>query len=319
MQSSYGEIWFRGKLMDGIPPEKRNMSMVFENYALYSHLTVFENLAFPLRAHKLTETEIKKRVSNMADVLNISSMLDRRPGFLSGGQRQRVALGRGLIRNADIYLLDEPISHLDARLRIQMRAELKNICLDKQSTVLHVTHDYREAMALADRVVVLNKGVLMQIGAPEDVYLYPANKFVASFVGDPPMSFVHVNLTSINDRPAYHIQSVAVTISSSADFDDHAAKKAKSCTKLLLGMRGNQTTLSSNPDAQHNVPVVIYLIEVQGHRNLVTVKLGDDIIQIVTPHDQIWSIGERAWISMQPSALHVFADSQAIYHPKNDK
>jgi ABC-type sugar transport system ATPase subunit len=156
----------------------------------------------------------------------------------------------------------------------------------------------------------------MQIGAPEDVYLYPANKFVASFVGDPPMSFVHVNLTTINDRPAYHLQNVDVTIPASVDLDDQAASKANSCTQLLLGIRGNQTTISSNPDAQHNVPVMIYLIEVQGHRNLVTVKLGEDIIQIVTPHDQIWSIGEQVWISMQPSALHVFADSQAIYHPK---
>jgi ABC-type sugar transport system ATPase subunit len=316
MHSSYGEIWFRGKSMEGIPPEKRNTSMVFENYALYSHLTVFENLAFPLRARKLPEVEVKKRVLDMAEVLNMSSMLDRRPGFLSGGQRQRVALGRGLIREADIYLLDEPISHLDARLRIQMRAELKNICLEKQSTVLHVTHDYREAMALADRVAVLNKGTLMQIGAPEDVYLNPANEFVASFVGDPPMSFIAVNITAKDDRPAFHIRSANVTIPSSADFDHQAASKAKSCIKLLLGIRANQTSLSSKPDARHNVPVLIYLIEVQGHRNLVTVKLGEDIIQIDTPRDSNWSIGERAWMSMQPSSLHVFADGQAIYHPK---
>ncbi len=142
-QPSYGEIFFDDLSLSGVPPERRNFSMVFENYALYSHLSTFENLAFPLRAHKVPEQEIKRLVHEMADLLHISETLDRKPGFLSGGQRQRVALGRGLIRKADLYLLDEPISHLDARLRIQIRAELKNICLRKQSSVIHVTHDYR--------------------------------------------------------------------------------------------------------------------------------------------------------------------------------
>ena len=188
-EPNYGEILFNRQSYTQIPPEKRNFSMVFENYALYSHLSVFDNLAFPLKARKMPEKEIREKVQKMAEILQISAMLDRKPGFLSGGQRQRVALGRGLIRDADVYLLDEPISHLDARLRIQMRAELKRICMEKNANVIHVTHDYREAMALADKVIVLNGGRLMQHGSPEDVFHYPVNEFVARFVGDPPMGF----------------------------------------------------------------------------------------------------------------------------------
>lgn len=314
-EPTYGELYINDKLLKGVPPEKRNMSMVFENYALYSHLTSFENLAFPLRARKIPENEIKKQVAKMAEILQIGELLDRKPGFLSGGQRQRVALGRSLVRQADVYLLDEPISHLDARLRILMRAELKNICHEKNALVLHVTHDYREAMALADRVIVLNKGRIMQDAAPEEVYNNPANTFVARFIGDPPMSFITVNLVSENDRFAFVVEGTQAVIPVANDFNKDVAVLAGAAGELKVGLRANKTSITFSPDEQHNVPSVIYLVESQGHRNLVTVKLGDDLVQVVTSPKRKFKVGEQVWVSLHSDFLHVFADGRAIYHP----
>jgi multiple sugar transport system ATP-binding protein len=315
VEPTYGDILMNGNSLDGTPPEKRNISMVFENYALYSHLSVYENFAFPLRARKMSEAEIRKKVLEMADLLHISETLDRKPGFLSGGQRQRVALGRGLIRDADLYLLDEPISHLDARLRIQMRAELKNICLVRQSTVIHVTHDYREAMSMADKVIVLNKGKKMQEGAPEEIFNRPANDFVARFIGDPPMSFIKVDCRSLNGTMGFGIKNQSFVIPEAPDFGLDARNKAAGCQKLCLGLRANQTSIASTQDEEHNIQGTIYLIENQGHRNLITVKVGDDLVQVATGPDQVWSVAAPVWISMQPQRMHVFADGQAIYHP----
>jgi multiple sugar transport system ATP-binding protein len=314
-QPSYGETFFDDQPLAGVPPERRNFSMVFENYALYSHLSTFENLAFPLRAHKVPEVEIKRLVFEMADLLHISETLDRKPGFLSGGQRQRVALGRGLIRQADLYLLDEPISHLDARLRIQMRVELKSICSRKQSSVIHVTHDYREAMALADRVIVLNKGRLMQDASPQDVYHRPDNEFVARFVGNPPMSIVAAQLVSKESKLHFRIADTSVFVPVATDFNGNAAARAGKSGELRLGVRAIETSLSPTRNEEHNAPVDVYLVESQGHRNLVTTKLGEDLVQVVTPPGQSWKVGERAWLSLHGELLHVFADGQALYHP----
>jgi multiple sugar transport system ATP-binding protein len=314
-QPSYGEIFFNDRSLAGVPPERRNFSMVFENYALYSHLSTFENLAFPLRAHKVPDGEIERLVYEMADLLHISETLDRKPGFLSGGQRQRVALGRGLIREADLYLLDEPISHLDARLRIQIRAELKNICLRKQSSVIHVTHDYREAMALADRVIVLDKGRVMQDASPQDVYHRPSNEFVARFVGNPPMSFIAAQLLSENGRLGFRIADTRVVVPAAVDFTEQVAARVGKLGEIRLGARAVEMSLSSAANDHNNTPVEVYLVESQGHRNLVTTKIGEDFVQVVTPPEQIWKVGERAWLSLHAKLLHVFAEGQALHHP----
>lgn len=315
IEPTYGDILVNGKSLIGVPPEKRNFSMVFENYALYSHLSVFDNLAFPLRARKLPESEIKKKVYEMAELLHISETLDRKPGFLSGGQRQRVALGRGLIREADLYLLDEPISHLDARLRIQMRAELKNICLIRQSTVILVTHDYREAMSMADKVVVLNKGRKMQEGSPREIFNQPTNDFVASFIGDPPMSFIKVNFETRGGLSALALNTQPPILVTPQNLSPDAREKFARCQDLRIGLRSNQTSISSVRDEEHSIPGTIYLVETQGHRNLTTVKIGDDLVQVSMPPDQIWPVGTSVWISMNPQRIHVFADGVAVHHP----
>lgn len=308
---SYGEISIQGQSLKNVPPEKRNFSMVFENYALYSHLTVFENMAFPLRARRMPEEKITQFVENMSELLHIETMLDRKPGYLSGGQRQRVALGRCLIRDADLYLLDEPISHLDARLRIQMRAELKNICLEKHSTVIHVTHDYREAMALADKVIVLNQGNIMQEGTPENVFLYPANEFVASFIGNPPMGFIEVDHAADEGRIGYRIHGSEIFLPAY----DQRIPFGERQSKLLLGLRANKTSISREKDGFHNTDAEIYIVESQGHRNLITVKIGSQLMQVVAGPDQVWKVGEHSWIGLHPKNLHVFVDGEAAYHP----
>ena len=264
---THGEIRFNGKSMNHVPPEHRNMSMVFENYALYSHLTVYENLAFPLHAKKLPDAEIKKRIAKMAEILQISDLLDRRPGFLSGGQRQRVALGRAMIREADVYLLDEPISHLDAKLRHLMRAEIKAMCSERSATVVYVTHDYKEAMALSDRIVVLNKGAAMQIGTPEKVYHQPANEFVASFLGDPSMSFLDGTLKQESGK--HYLQTGNLNILVSEDTANKIMAKSRA-GKVRIGVRASELSLSSTQTNGFQIPAEVYILETFGYRNIVT-------------------------------------------------
>jgi multiple sugar transport system ATP-binding protein len=310
-----GEVYFRGRLLTGAPPEQHNMSMVFENYALYSHLSVYENLAFPLRARGHSGDEIRRRVQRMADTLQIAELLERRPGFLSGGQRQRVALGRALIRDADVYLLDEPISHLDAKLRHRMRGELKAMCAEKEATVIHVTHDSREAMALSDRVAVINKGRLMQIGSPEDIFHRPANEFVAGFVGEPPMSFMDVEYAVEEGRPVFRIAGNDLHLPVSPEVDAYVKDKGLP-DAFRLGVRATEVTVSLTADETHNVPGEAYVTESLGYRNLLTAKLGKNLVQVVTPPELTFEAKDTIWLDLSQSNLHVFANRLAIAHPR---
>lgn len=315
LKPTSGEVYFRGQPLAGVPPEGRNMSMVFEYYALYSHLSVYENLAFPLRARGHSGDEIQRRVQRMADTLQISELLDRRPGFLSGGQRQRVALGRALIREADVYLLDEPISHLDAKLRHRMRGELKAMCAEKEATVIHVTHDSREAMALSDRVAVVNKGRLMQIGSPDEIFHRPANEFVAGFVGEPPMSFMDVKYAEEEGQPVFRIAGNDTRLPASPEVDAYVKDKGLPDT-LRLGVRATEVMVSLSADETHNVPGEVYVTETLGHRNLLTAKLGKNLVQVVTPPELTFEVKDTAWLNLGPDNLHVFADGLAIAHPR---
>ena len=185
-----GEILIGGEVVNDTPPKDRDIAMVFQNYALYPHMTVFENMSFGLRLKKVARTEIKARVENAARILDITELLERKPKQLSGGQRQRVAMGRAIVRDPKVFLFDEPLSNLDAKLRVQMRTEIKRVHQKVRTTTVYVTHDQVEAMTLADRVVVMNAGIIEQVGAPNDLYHMPATKFVAGFIGSPSMNFV---------------------------------------------------------------------------------------------------------------------------------
>ena len=187
---SSGEIWINDRLVNDIPAKDRNIAMVFQNYALYPHMTVFENMAFGLKLRNYPKAEVLKRVHDAAEILGINQYLDRRPRELSGGERQRVALGRAIVRKPLVFLFDEPLSNLDAKMRVQMRTEIHKLRMRLQTTFIYVTHDQTEAMTMGDRIVVMNKGVIQQCAEPMTVYDQPCNKFVASFIGSPPINFM---------------------------------------------------------------------------------------------------------------------------------
>jgi multiple sugar transport system ATP-binding protein len=314
IQPTHGEIRLNGRSMNKVPPEHRNMSMVFENYALYSAMSVYDNLAFPLRSKKITESDVKKRINKMAETLQITELLDRKPGFLSGGQRQRVALGRALIREADVYLLDEPISHLDAKLRHLMRAEIKAMCSERGATVVYVTHDYKEAMALSDRMVVLNKGISMQIGTPDQVYHQPENEFVASFLGDPSMSFQDATLKEETNN--YYLEVNQLHIPISQVTAEKITAKSRS-GKVRLGSRASELSLSVHPTDTNKIPTEVYVVETFGYRNIVTCECrGAGLVQAVSPSDLKINIHETVFLDLSEETIHLFApDGEAISHP----
>jgi multiple sugar transport system ATP-binding protein len=189
-----GDVLIGGEVVNDVPPKDRDIAMVFQNYALYPHMSVYENMSFGLRLKKTPKDEIARRVQNAAQILDISELLDRKPKQLSGGQRQRVAMGRAIVRDPKVFLFDEPLSNLDAKLRVQMRTEIKKVHQKVRTTTVYVTHDQVEAMTLADRVVVMNGGNIEQVGAPNDLYHSPATKFVAGFIGSPAMNFLPCTL-----------------------------------------------------------------------------------------------------------------------------
>ncbi len=185
-----GEIFIDGKCVNNMHPKERDIAFVFQNYALYPHMSVYENMAFPLKMRKLKKQEIEKKVMEAAEILNLTELLQRKPKQLSGGQRQRVALGRAIVRNPKVFLMDEPLSNLDAKLRVQMRAEIKKLHEKLQTTFIYVTHDQTEALTMGDRIAIIDKGVIQQIGSPVEVYNNPINKFVGGFLGSPSMNFI---------------------------------------------------------------------------------------------------------------------------------
>lgn len=193
-----GEIYIGDRLVNDVPPKDRDIAMVFQNYALYPHMDVYKNMSFGLRLRKVPKQEIDKIVRRTADMLGIGELLDRKPKELSGGQRQRVALGRAIVRNPKVFLFDEPLSNLDAKLRIAMRAELLDLHRRLKTTTIYVTHDQLEAMTMADRIVVMNEGVIQQVGTPQEVYDHPVNKYVAGFIGSPEMNFIPCRLVKKN-------------------------------------------------------------------------------------------------------------------------
>ena len=191
---SEGELYIDGKLVNDVAPKDRDIAMVFQNYALYPHMTVFENMAFGLKLRKTPKDEIKKRVTEAAKILDIEHLLDRKPKALSGGQRQRVAMGRAIVRSPKVFLMDEPLSNLDAKLRVAMRTEIKKLHNKLQTTFIYVTHDQTEAMTMGTRIVVMKDGIVQQIDTPSNLYNTPCNQFVAGFIGSPQMNFMNVKL-----------------------------------------------------------------------------------------------------------------------------
>jgi multiple sugar transport system ATP-binding protein len=234
-----GDIYIDGELVNDLPPKDRDIAMVFQNYALYPHMTAYENMSFGLRLRKFSKVEIRQRVENAARILDITELLDRRPKALSGGQRQRVAMGRAIVRNPKVFLFDEPLSNLDAKLRVQMRTEIKRVHQKVKTTTVYVTHDQVEAMTLADRVVVMNNGRIEQVGTPHDLYHHPKTRFVAGFIGSPAMNLMPCRL---EQNGAGLRVRVSDTISLPVP-DSHAPRyRSVAGRELVLGLRPEHLT-----------------------------------------------------------------------------
>lgn len=298
-----GDIRRGGASIVKLPPERRGAAMAFENYALYSHLSVAENLAFPLKAQGMGRADAEERVRRIAAVLGIGHVLERRPGFLSGGQRQRVALGRAIIRPADIYLLDEPIGHLDAKLRHRMRAELKALAVDMKATVIFTTTSSKEALALGDRVGVINDGRLEQVGTPAELFHSPANTFVASFVGDPPMSFLSVSGRSeAGGTGLYTAQGHRV---------GSAQPVRAEAAGLQAGIRSDAISLVDS-SAAGALPGRIDVLEHLGHSRIAVISVGGDQLSVSLPAESESRVGDDVWLSIDPSRIHLFQKNVAV-------
>ncbi len=235
-----GEIAIGGDVVNDVPPKDRDIAMVFQNYALYPHMTVHENMSFGLRLKKFPKDEINRRVADAARILDITELLDRKPKQLSGGQRQRVAMGRAIVRNPKVFLFDEPLSNLDAKLRVQMRIEIKKVHQKVRTTTVYVTHDQIEAMTLADRVVVMNHGVIEQVGTPNELYHHPRTRFVAGFIGSPAMNFIPCNIQEESGQLKLRVNdglTFAVPPARAQQYNQH-----KGNGSVLLGLRPEHLT-----------------------------------------------------------------------------
>jgi ABC-type sugar transport system ATPase subunit len=295
-----GTVKIAGRPMNGVRPQDRNAAMVFQDYALYPHLSVRGNLEFPLKMRRLARAERGTLVARVAELLEIGALLDRLPRQLSGGQRQRVAMGRALVREPAVFLLDEPLSNLDARLRVQVRAEIKALQRRTRTTMLYVTHDQVEAMTLGDRVAVLDQGVLQQVAPPADLYARPANVFVASFIGNPPMNVFPARLEAAGAGVVLHVGGQALRL----DADGRAALAGRVAT---AGVRPEGVTLGgAGLDAR------IQHVEYLGHETLAHVVLaGEDAepIRLVArlPGMQQLADGGSVRVGVDPARLHLFA------------
>ncbi len=326
-----GTIEIGGKVVNDLQPKDRDIAMVFQNYALYPHLTVFENMAFALRLKrvpvtdekgntryvKLTQDEIYKRVTEAADILGISEYLLRRPRELSGGQRQRVAIGRAMVRDSQVFLMDEPLSNLDAKLRNQMRAELILLREKIDSTFIYVTHDQTEAMTLGDRIVIMKDGFIQQVGTPTEVFEMPGNLFVAEFIGAPKMNTFNARL--IKDDGGYTVEVCGVKMPVDGEKGEELAKRQIPSSAIVLGVRPEHITLTgrANPAA---LPCVIRVTEMMGselHLH-VTAPQGEQLIvriptvSLTSAQVAALTAGAKIFVTFRGKVMHFFSQDTGI-------
>ncbi len=298
-----GELYIGDKLMNDVAPKDRNIAMVFQNYALYPHMTVYENMAFSLKLKKCSKEEIDKRVREAAHILNITEYLDRKPKALSGGQRQRVAIGRAIVRNPAVFLMDEPLSNLDAKLRNQMRAELIKLRQRIDTTFIYVTHDQTEAMTLGDRIVIMKDGFIQQVGTPQQVFDHPANLFVAGFIGTPQMNFFDGSLVKHDGR--YFIETDGLSVELSEDKQQRLAAKDVAEQQVTVGVRPEHVIIG-----QSGIPAKVDVSEMMGSSvHLHMSALGGDMIAIVPLNGEAahYPMGMDVKLSFGGHVVHVFS------------
>ncbi|MBW9117230.1 sn-glycerol-3-phosphate ABC transporter ATP-binding protein UgpC [Rhizobium cauense] len=301
---SDGAVEIGGRVVNDLPPRDRNISMVFQSYALYPHMTVRENMGFSLKIAKQPQAEIDQRVNEAAAILSLEALMDRRPAQLSGGQRQRVAMGRAIVRQPEVFLFDEPLSNLDAKLRTQMRTEIKKLHGKVQSTVVYVTHDQVEAMTLADRIVIMRDGYIEQVGTPDEVFKRPATRFVAGFIGSPPMNIVEATIAS---------GSVVFANGDKLPLPGQFSDRVKEGDKVVFGLRPDDIFptghgLHSGVEAAvHEITLPVSITEPLGNETLVFVEFAgrEWVSRMLNP--RALASGEQLKMSFDLSQAHLFS------------
>jgi multiple sugar transport system ATP-binding protein len=297
-----GKIFIGGILVNDLAPRERDVAMVFQSYGLYPHMNVYDNMAFPLRMRKIEKTEIETKVRKAAGLLDIDRLLKRKPKELSGGEQQRVALGRAIVREPKVFLMDEPLSNLDAKLRLYMRAELKALQNRLGVTTIYVTHDQVEAMTMSDRIALMDHGSLSQVGTPDDLYSHPASEFVGGFVGSPPMNFIEGNIAEKKNRLLFDCTIFNVDVT---EWQSIIREKA-SGSEVILGIRPEDIDISDK-EAQEGIAAEIYVIEPLGSELIITFKLGDSTIKVRSPTKATprLTAGKRVSLSLNRN-IHIF-------------
>jgi multiple sugar transport system ATP-binding protein len=301
---TYGTIEIDGQVVNTVLPKDRNVAMVFQSYALYPHMTVYKNLAFGMKVRREPRAEIKRQVDEVAQLLGIEELLKRRPAQLSGGQRQRVALGRALLRHPRAFLMDEPLSNLDAALRVQMRVELKRLHERLGVTTVYVTHDQVEAMTMGDRIAIMNHGRLQQIDAPERLFERPANLFVAGFIGSPKMNLLPAEVVSAERKPAVMWFGTAIPLAGALG----AAVEKRSQARLVVGIRPEDLRWAQDapPSCSVRLQGVVEVVEPLGSETYVVARLGDEAFTARFPPRSGLVAGAPVEFAFDPTHLHVF-------------
>ncbi len=300
---SDGEISIGGRIVNDLPPKDRSIAMVFQSYALFPHMTVYDNIAFGLKISGVEKKEIGQKVLEASRILKLDSLLDRKPSQLSGGQRQRVAIGRAIVRNPDVFLFDEPLSNLDAALRVNTRAEIAKLHRDLDATMIYVTHDQVEAMTLADRIAVLDAGKVRQFGAPMELYHRPDNIFVAGFIGSPKMNFLPVRIIA-NTETSVTVESddlraLALSVNGTG---------LASGTQFTLGIRPEHIVIADGNVGRHRGQVT--LVERLGHQTFLEISTeGGQLISALISDDRDLSLGATIALDYEPSKCHLFNDA----------
>ena len=304
---SEGELYIDGKLMNDVAPKDRDIAMVFQNYALYPHMTVFENMAFGLKLRKTPKDEIKKRVTEAAKILDIEHLLDRKPKALSGGQRQRVAMGRAIVRNPKVFLMDEPLSNLDAKLRVAMRTEIKKLHQRLQTTFIYVTHDQTEAMTMGSRIVVMKDGIVQQIDSPSKLYNDPVNMFVAGFIGSPQMNFINATLTQKDDGVYFVFGNQSVKLpDGKASIPELKAYIGK---EVVLGIRpedmhDDEGYISTAPNAVVDADVEV--TEMLGAETYLYLKIEDTPFTARVNQRSTANANDKIKVAFDMNKVHIF-------------
>lgn len=302
-----GDLYIGNRRMNDLEPPERNAALAFESYALYPPLTVHDNIAFCLRARKLDSREVERRVREVADMLEIGDILNRKPAELGGGHKQRVSLARALVRDPDVFLMDEPLSHLDAALRAHMRVELKRLHARTGRTTVLVTHDQLEAVAMAERVAVMNLGVLQQVGTFEEIYNQPVNEFVAGFIGEPPMNFLLGEPVSEDGKLMLRGVDGSFEVMLPGELAQKVAS-GKAMKQIKLGIRPIDVVAS--PTASGNgvaeIEGSVFTFEELGEEGQLAVNVGTNQVLVVTPPTEVFAPNQKVWLQFRTNRIHLF-------------